>query len=446
MGTVLLQYIKLKENENSPEFDASVNGFLVGFDMISAANWTMGITAGYGTSELKQPNDQTIMNDFNFGFYGGYETDSWLFKAMLLGGYEQYQTDRDIRFMNRIANSEYNGFGAALDLEAGYKIALNRSMKHRLTLKPFVGFTGNYINQDGFEEKGAESLNLKVEGYDNMTAQARVGVGVNGTMSKFGWYAKAGVRQLLTEDYNEIETSLLDYQNQTKMKIQSAEMGTLSYGGGLGADYALSDDWTIFANGLVSFADKSNNYYGNIGLTYKFGCVNNVEKTSKEAANLRKALETKEKELNAAKEREKELQNRIQKYEATIVSEEKAQQMKEKTVKTVRLNERPTFMFGSDELTEGGRESLRQLAKELEQYPDAEILIEGHTDSMGSEQINQKISENRASKVATTLKKDFGVQNDISVIGKGKSDPIAPNDTAEGRALNRRVEFIITTK
>ena len=53
--------------------------------------------------------------------------------------------------------------------------------------------------------------------------------------------------------------------------------------------------WTIFANGLVSFADKSNNYYGNIGLTYKFGCVNNVEKTSKEAANLRKALETKEK-------------------------------------------------------------------------------------------------------------------------------------------------------
>ena len=209
--------LNVKENENSPEFDASVNGFLVGFDMISAANWTMGITAGYGTSELKQSNDQTIMNDFNFGFYGGYETDSWLFKAMLLGGYEQYQTDRDIRFMNRIANSEYNGFGAALDLEAGYKIALNRSMKHRLTLKPFVGFTGNYINQDGFEEKGAESLNLKVEGYDNMTAQARVGVGVNGTMSKFGWYAKAGVRQLLTEDYNEIETSLLDYQNQTKM-------------------------------------------------------------------------------------------------------------------------------------------------------------------------------------------------------------------------------------
>ena len=43
--------------------------------------------------------------------------------------------------------------------------------------------------------------------------------------------------------------------------------------------------------------------------------------------------------------KEKELQNRIQKYEATIVSEEKAQQMKEKTVKTVRLNERPTFMF-----------------------------------------------------------------------------------------------------
>ena len=85
------------------------------------------------------------------------------------------------------------------------------------------------------------------------------------------------------------------------------------------------------------------------------------------------------------------------------------------------------------------------MAKELEQYPDAEILIEGHTDSMGSEQINQKISK-QSIKSSNHIEKDFGVQNDISVIGKGKSDLIAPNDTAEGRALNRRVEFIITTK
>ncbi|MDR9824122.1 OmpA family protein, partial [Vibrio sp. FNV 38] len=78
-------------------------------------------------------------------------------------------------------------------------------------------------------------------------------------------------------------------------------------------------------------------------------------------------------------------------------------------------------------------------------YPEADVLIEGHTDNVGSDEVNQKISENRASTVATTLKRDFNVKNDISVIGKGKKEPIASNATAEGRAKNRRVEIILTT-
>jgi len=453
---------QVDKNENSPKFDTSVNGFLVGFDMISAKQWTMGVMAGYGTSELKQEQDKTTMNDINLGFYGGFENEKWLLKGMLLGGYEQYNTDRTIAFMERMAHSEYNGYSAALDLEAGYKISLNKKdsqAKHKMYLKPFLGVTGSYINNEGFEEKNAESLNLKVNDYSNFAAQARAGVGINGKVKKFGWYAKAGVRQFLTEDYNEIESSLLDYQDQTKMKIRSAELDKFSYGGGLGADFALSDAWTIFANGLASFADKSNNYYGNIGLMYKFGCVNNEKKTDEDVEKitamlndkmteeelLKKQLEDKEKELNDAKKKEKELQDRIQKYEANIVSEEEAQKMKEKTIKTMRLGEKPTFVFGTDKLNGSGKESLKQVARELESYPDAEVLVEGHTDNVGGDEINQKISENRASTVATALKKDYGVKNNISAIGKGKTEPIASNDTAEGRAKNRRVEIIVTT-
>ncbi|MBR3627307.1 MAG: autotransporter domain-containing protein [Elusimicrobia bacterium] len=453
---------QVNENENSPKFDTSVNGFLVGFDMISAKNLTMGIMAGYGTSELKELKDKTTMNDINLGFYGGYETNKWLFKGMLLGGYEQYSTERTIGFMDRIANSEHNGYNAALDLEAGYKISLNKKdsqAKHKMYLKPYLGVTGSYINNEGFEEKGADSLNLKVKDYSNFAAQARAGIGINGKVKKFGWYAKAGVRQFLTEDYNEIESSLLDYQDQTKMKIRSAELDKFSYGGGLGADFALSNAWTIFANGLASFADKSTNYYGNIGLMYKFGCPNNEKKTDEDVEKisamlnekiteeeaLKRQLAEKDKELKDAKNREKELQNRIQKYEANVVSEQQAQKMKQNTVKTFRLGEKPTFVFGTDKLNGSGKESLKQVARELESYPDAEVLVEGHTDNVGGDEINQKISENRASAVATTLKKDYGVKNNISVIGKGKTEPIASNDTAEGRAKNRRVEVIVTT-
>ena len=74
-------------DENSLKFDTTVNGFLVGFDMISVNNLTFGVMAGYGTSELKQLNDNTTMNDINLGFYSGYETDKWLFK----GKYKVYE-------------------------------------------------------------------------------------------------------------------------------------------------------------------------------------------------------------------------------------------------------------------------------------------------------------------------------------------------------------------
>ena len=119
--------------------------------------------------------------------------------------------------------------------------------------------------------------------------------------------------------------------------------------------------------------------------------------------------------------------------------------MKEKTIKTMRLGEKPTFVFGTDTLNGSGKESLKQVARELESYPEAEVLVEGHTDNVGGDEINQKISEKRASTVATALKKDYGVKNNISAIGKGKTEPIASNDTAEGRAKNRRVEIIVTT-
>ena len=119
--------------------------------------------------------------------------------------------------------------------------------------------------------------------------------------------------------------------------------------------------------------------------------------------------------------------------------------MKKKVIKNIKFVEKPTFVFGTDKLNNRGKESLRQVAKELENYPDADVLIEGYTDNVGSDEVNQKISERRAAAIATTLKNDYNVKNDISVIGKGKKDPIASNDTAAGRAKNRRVEVMVTT-
>lgn len=80
----------------------------------------------------------------------------------------------------------------------------------------------------------------------------------------------------------------------------------------------------------------------------------------------------------------------------------------------------------------------------LNKYPDTDLLIQGHTDSQGSDEYNQTLSENRAGSVADYLKTQ-GVSNTrIKTIGYGKTQPIATNETDAGRAENRRVTFVIT--
>jgi outer membrane protein OmpA-like peptidoglycan-associated protein len=88
--------------------------------------------------------------------------------------------------------------------------------------------------------------------------------------------------------------------------------------------------------------------------------------------------------------------------------------------------------------------SLAKVAGILEAYPGLKVQVEGYTDSVGTDEFNQKLSENRAAAV-----KDFlvsqGVQpNSITSAGFGKSDPVADNTSASGRAQNRRVNMVVS--
>jgi len=80
----------------------------------------------------------------------------------------------------------------------------------------------------------------------------------------------------------------------------------------------------------------------------------------------------------------------------------------------------------------------------LKEYDKTLIDIAGHTDSTGSEQYNQQLSERRANTVAQYLRSKGVLDTRIATVGYGESRPIASNDTPEGRALNRRVELTLT--
>ena len=99
------------------------------------------------------------------------------------------------------------------------------------------------------------------------------------------------------------------------------------------------------------------------------------------------------------------------------------------------------FGFNSSTLSDEAKASLANFAEVLKATPDADVAILGHTDNVGTEKANQSVSEKRAKAVAKHLEAQGVESKQIKdVLGMNFSQPIASNDTEEGRAQNRRVE------
>ena len=102
------------------------------------------------------------------------------------------------------------------------------------------------------------------------------------------------------------------------------------------------------------------------------------------------------------------------------------------------------FDTNKAQLKSGGSRSLQKLADFLKQYPQRKARVEGYTDSTGGADYNQALSDRRANAVRTSLV-DMGISNDrITTHGYGEESPVASNDTAASRQLNRRVEIILS--
>ncbi|MGR2738579.1 OmpA family protein [Billgrantia sp. Q4P2] len=103
-----------------------------------------------------------------------------------------------------------------------------------------------------------------------------------------------------------------------------------------------------------------------------------------------------------------------------------------------------TFGFDSSELTVQARNALNDVANVLTQYTDTRVNIAGHTDSTGSVSYNQRLSERRAESVGNYLAQSGVARNRLNMVGYGPSQPVATNNTEEGRSQNRRVEITLT--
>ena len=110
----------------------------------------------------------------------------------------------------------------------------------------------------------------------------------------------------------------------------------------------------------------------------------------------------------------------------------------------VEFNEKILFAFSKSDLGDSAKDNLNKLVAILNKYPNTNIEIQGHTDSRGTDEYNMGLSLRRANAVRDYLAAQGIAATRMTTRGFGESAPAYSNDTPEGMAQNRRVEFLIT--
>ncbi|CDU03437.1 outer membrane protein OmpA [Vibrio coralliirubri] len=199
---------------------------------------------------------------------------------------------------------------------------------------------------------------------------------------------------------------------------------------GIGLEKQLSSDWAVRVE-YQYFDDFDDNYVQDlnsnllsVGVSYNFGTGNT---TASAAAATASAAVTQAPSEPIT--------------EPAVVAEEKTTVVVTKAQTESYSQE--MFATNSTELSTDGKIALMPLVEVLKAHPQSTVQVVGHTDSTGAAEYNMMISKKRAAAVAAYIEEQ-GIEADrISASGEGEENPIASNDTEEGRAQNRRVDATI---
>ena len=168
-----------------------------------------------------------------------------------------------------------------------------------------------------------------------------------------------------------------------------------------------------------------------------------AQNTRGQLAQARQQLATTSEELEqerqALQEAEKRSQDALNKLAETSANMVK----KEPRGTVITIPGQVMFPVGKSELMKSSQTQLDRVVSALKDQGDRQIVVEGHTDSQGSETMNQDLSQRRAEAVRDYLISKGVDEDHVKAVGAGEADPIASNATAAGRATNRRVEIIV---
>lgn len=180
---------------------------------------------------------------------------------------------------------------------------------------------------------------------------------------------------------------------------------------------------------------------------YRAGLEQRTEQAAQQSTQYAQQLTQTQQELQASAqelaERERKLAELQAASERAQAQLRKMESMREEAGRLIISLSGVLFEAGGNELSAAAQSRLDTVAQALAAYPDRNIVIEGHTDDRGSDATNQQLSQKRADAVRQYLESRGVPAARMRSIGRGESTPVASNDSAEGRANNRRVEVVV---
>ena len=165
-----------------------------------------------------------------------------------------------------------------------------------------------------------------------------------------------------------------------------------------------------------------------------------LEARLKEAEEERDRAQARAKEIEQERDLNDRLAAQVRRLQAQV-AELQARETERGWILT--LGSDLMFDIGQAQLKPGGRRAIANLARFMRQYPERRIVIEGFTDSSGTAEVNQRLSERRAAAVREALVREGIEPGRVVARGLGAAYPVASNDDPGGRQLNRRVEILL---
>ncbi|MDR1196605.1 MAG: autotransporter domain-containing protein [Endomicrobium sp.] len=492
-----------KDENSLNDFNDTSSGVMAGFDRFMEDKKIMlGAYGKYNSHNIEQGQNEAEIKNTGIGIYGGFIENKWEIKALVSGNYDSYNTKRYISFAGRKAKGEFNGATFGADIEGAMKFKLDEY----IDLRPYAGIEAKNSRYGGFKEKDAQSLSLEVHGNSYIRSAARIGAGAVYDNNVFNWYVNAEAKYLLSGESPEVESifegSDLIFRSRgstegnmifgavvgASVRI-TKELKIFVNGSYYGADHFRN----LYGNVGVRWNfcyerkakqdkpaknGKNDNYDPALYLlapveeepkemdaiiTFEDAPISSqppedeydpaleLLSSSYSKPETEKPEEPKEEEydaalalLNPSPEPEPE-QEQPNMEDAKVVEEqqkEAALRRSKPVLKSFSLN-MANFAAGKSVLTEKAKDNIRLQADEIKKFEFEKITIEGHTDSTGNAALNKKLSRERAKAVFDVFEEEGISPRKMSYIGFSSLLPVAPNNTKDGRAQNRRVEIFV---